>query len=150
MSLTTKNIHFYFLYKPFLFPNRRNLKKFIEQLIADEGYNIHYLNYIFCSDQYLNIYNKQYLNHNTLTDIITFPFNEPYEPITGDIYISIDRIKENAHFFKTTFSKELHRVIFHGVLHLCGYKDKTKNQKELIRNKEDYYLYKYFVSREKT
>lgn len=91
--------------------------------------------------------NKQYLNHDTLTDIITFELSPKETPLTSDIYISIDRIKENAKDFHTSFTNELHRVIFHGALHLSGYKDKTKEQAQLMRSKEEEYLKKYLVPR---
>ena len=105
------------------------------------------INYIFCSDDYLLELNKQYLNHNTLTDIITFELNAPGEPILSDIFISIDRVKENAKTLEIPFKQELHRVIFHGALHLCGYKDKKKEEQKLMRRKEDEYLNHYFVPR---
>ena len=85
------------------------------------------LSYIFCSDAYLHNINVEYLNHDTLTDIITFPYLSPPE-IEGDIFISVDRIRENAQTFQVTFEQELHRVIIHGVLHLCGQGDKTEEE----------------------
>jgi len=106
------------------------------------------LDYIFCSDTYLINLNQTYLKHDTYTDIITFPLSTPPAPVLSDVYISIDRVKENASTLKTTFTQELHRVIFHGALHLCGYMDKSKIEKKLMRKKEDFYLSSYFVSRE--
>jgi len=97
------------------------------------------LNYIFCSDTYLHKINLEYLKHDTLTDIITFDYSEKKQ-ISGDIFISIDRIKENAPKFNQSTDIELNRVLIHGVLHLLGYKDKTPKEKETMRAKEDFYL----------
>lgn len=94
---------------------------------------------VFCSDDYLLEMNKQYLDHDYYTDIITFDYVEN-NVISGDLFISIDRIAENAEKFNTTLLKELYRVVFHGVLHLVGYKDKTENEAKLMREKENYYL----------
>lgn len=98
------------------------------------------INFIFCSDDYLLEINKKYLQHDTFTDIITFDYSVSDGPISGDVFISIDRVKENAKQFQTPFVNELHRVMIHGVLHLAGYKDKTSEEKKLMRSKEDYYL----------
>jgi rRNA maturation RNase YbeY len=92
--------------------------------------------------------NKTHLNHDTYTDIITFELSPKNEALIADIYISVERVKENAQSFTTSFQKELHRVIFHGALHLCGYKDKSKKQSQLMRFKEEENLILYFVSRE--
>ena len=99
------------------------------------------LSFIFCSDLYLNSINKEYLNHNTLTDIITFD-NSPNQdsPVSGDIYISIERVRQNAQAFKASFDNELHRVLIHGVLHLLGYNDKKASDKAHMRKKEEAYL----------
>lgn len=94
---------------------------------------------VFCSDDYLLEMNKQYLDHDYYTDIITFDYVED-NVISGDLFISIDRIVENAEKFNTTLLKELYRVVFHGVLHLVGYKDKTDGEAKLMREKENYYL----------
>lgn len=94
------------------------------------------LHFIFCSDAFLLKLNKEYLGHQTLTDIITFDYSQK-KKLSGEIYISIPRVKENSKKFKTPFTNELHRVMIHGVLHLCGYKDKTKAQKEKSRERED-------------
>jgi len=98
------------------------------------------LNYIFCSDAYLLQINQQYLNHDTYTDIITFDNSETEKVITGDIFISIERIRENAAKYNITEADELHRVIIHGALHLLGYKDKTAVTKQKMTEKEDFYL----------
>lgn len=142
-------IQFYFLYPPFYFADRNSLKAFIVKLIKKEGRQTKHINYIFCTDEYLLSINQTHLHHDTFTDIITFDYSDDKsEKIISDIYISIDRVKENRLLFQTTFKKELLRVIFHGALHLCGYKDKTRADQQLMRNKEDYWLNKYFVSRE--
>ena len=118
------------------------LKNWIKEAIISEGYFLKELNYIFCSDQYLLQVNRQYLDHDTYTDIITFDNSEVEKLIVGDIFISIDRIRENAAKFNVTEADELHRVIIHGALHLLGYKDKTPVTKQKMTQKEDFYLNK--------
>jgi len=138
------NISFNFLAKTSLL-KRQQLKSFIKDIFKNEKKKARSLNYIFCSDQHLLEINKTYLGHNYFTDIITFDLTEPgSKTIEGEIYISIDTVKDNAKRFKTTISKELYRVIFHGVLHLCGYDDKTITDKSQMTEKENYYLEKYF------
>ena len=97
------------------------------------------VHYVFCDDDYLLEMNVKYLKHNTLTDIISFDYTMG-RLISGDIFISIDRVKENSREFDVSFDDELHRVMVHGLLHFCGYKDKTSREKGLMRSKEDYYL----------
>ena len=97
------------------------------------------INYIFCDDDYLVEKNIKYLNHNTLTDIISFDYTMG-TLISGDVFISIERVLENAKEFNVHFEDELHRVMIHGILHFCGYQDKTNEEKRLMRSKEDYYL----------
>ena len=127
-------------------------KKTIQRTIAFLLENEHKLpgeiSVIFCSDDYLLKINEQYLNHNYYTDIVTFDYVEN-SVISGDLFISIERIKENAGEMGVSFDEELHRVIFHGVLHLCGYKDKTEAEKKLMREKEDFYLVKAGFKKEK-
>src|SRR5215203_2372565 len=103
-------IFFHYIYSYFLFQNRNNLKIFINQLFQIEGRELQTVDYIFCTDKYLFKLNQKYLHHNTLTDIITFDLSETHQ-IVGEVYISIDRVKENAKLFNTTFTKELHRII---------------------------------------
>lgn len=103
--------------------------------------------YIFCSDSYLLNINREFLNHDTLTDIVTFDMTDAPNMLTGEIYISIERVAENAEKFGVTYINELHRVIFHGALHLCGFKDKKKEDKELMRKKEDESLAAYFKNK---
>jgi probable rRNA maturation factor len=120
--------------------NKSAVKKWITTTIEAEGYKLKELTYIFCSDNYLLQINQQYLNHDTYTDIITFDNSETDKVIIGDIFISIDRIRENAVKFKITDTDELHRVIIHGALHLLGYTDKTVVTKQKMTQKEDFYL----------
>lgn len=123
----------------FLPKNKIALRKWIVNSIKHEGKADGDINFIFCSDEYLLELNKSSLNHDYYTDIITFDYCEGQE-VSGDLFISIDRVKENAKEMKLTFEEELHRVMIHGVLHLCGYKDKTKKDAETMRSKEDFYL----------
>lgn len=102
------------------------------------------LDYIFCNDAYLLQINKEFLNHDTLTDIITFDLGKYDDEIVGEIYISTERVAENALKFNVSYHEELHRVIFHGTLHLCGYKDKTAADKEQMRKLENKCLAAYF------
>ena len=123
----------------FRLKNIKKIKSWIEKSVALERGIVGDLNYIFCSDTYLHKINLEYLKHDTLTDIITFDYSEKKQ-ISGDIFISIDRIKENALKFNQSTDIELNRVLIHGVLHLLGYKDKTPKEKETMRAKEDFYL----------
>ncbi len=116
-----------------------NVKKWISQAINNENYKQEDINYIFCNDDDLLEYNIKYLKHNTLTDIISFD-DSIGKVIGGDIYISVQRVEENAKLFEVSFEDELHRVMIHGILHFCGYNDKTESQKKTMRKKEDYYL----------
>ena len=121
---------------------KNKVKQWIKDTIVAEGYKLDELTYIFCSDPYLLKINVEYLDHDTYTDIITFDNSETDKVITGDIFISIDRIKENAARFNQAVADELHRVIIHGALHLLGYKDKTPADKKKMTEKEDFYLAK--------
>ena len=124
----------------FKLSNPRKTRYWIEKVIRKEGHRLGSLNYIFCSDSHLLSLNQQYLKHNTLTDIITFDNREGVNDIEGDIFISIDRVGDNAVKLSSDPDEELHRVIIHGVLHLCGYGDKSATQKSAMRKKEDAYL----------
>jgi rRNA maturation RNase YbeY len=117
----------------------------LEETVIEEGFVVGDIALVFCSDDYLLDMNKQYLNHDYYTDIITFDYTEN-EVVSGDLFISIDRIIDNSNVLNTDYDQELRRVCVHGVLHLCGYKDKTEEEVVLMRSKEDYYLQK-FVSR---
>lgn len=154
----------------FRLKNRVSIRKWIIESLSKENKVPGDINFIFCDDAYLFELNKKYLNHNTLTDIITFDYSQQENPksqisnpkfghpepvegqnpksqilnpksISGDIFISIERVKENAKKFNVDFDTELHRVIIHGILHLAGYKDKTKEAKTLMTQKEDFYIH---------
>lgn len=118
------------------------VRNWVTETIQAEGFKLKELNYIFCSDRYLLQINQQYLDHDTYTDIVTFDNSDIAKTITGDIFISIDRIRENASKFGVTEANELHRVIIHGALHLLGYKDKSPADKKKMTLKEDFYLNK--------
>ncbi len=136
-------IHFFFPYKQFTLKRRKQLKIFILDIFKKKNKKLGSLRYIFCSDNELLQINRRYLNHDFFTDIITFDLGTG-GTIEGEIYISVERVKENARLWHTTLKEELHRVIFHGVLHLCGYKDKLKEEKKEMRRKEDRLLQSYF------
>jgi len=121
----------------------RKKKNWIKDLIAKEGFNLVELNYVFVSDEALLVINRKYLNHDTYTDIITFDNSENNNQIEGDIFISIERIKENSVIFSNNFETELLRVMAHGVLHLCGYGDKKEKEVKIMREKENFYIQSY-------
>lgn len=135
-------IHFFEEDIAFKLKNKTHLKKWITETIQHEGFKLKELTYIFCSDDYLLKINQEYLDHDTYTDIITFDNSDTEKVIIGDIFISIDRIRENARNFNVSETDELHRVIIHGALHLLGYKDKTPVTKQKMTQKEDFYLIK--------
>ena len=139
-------IHFHQADQSVVLKNKIQLKHFLASIVQDfrKNHRIDTISYIFCSDDYLLNINKEYLQHDTYTDIITFDLSNTETAIISDIFISVDRIKENAHKFNTSMEQELHRVIFHGILHLCGLKDKSKKDAALMRSKEEYYLNTYF------
>jgi len=112
------------------------LSRWISEIILNENHELGDLTYVFCDDDYLHKLNLQFLNHDTLTDIISFD-NSLGKQIHGEIYISVERVKENAGTYQVAFLEELHRVIIHGVLHFCGYKDKTEKQQETMSCKEN-------------
>lgn len=126
--------------------NRRALNKFITTLIQQHLPSVKKfdLAYIFCSDDYLLTINQDFLQHDTYTDIITFDLSENVNHLQAEMYISIDRITENAAKFNTDYERELHRVIFHGVLHLCGFKDKTEKDSTTMRSQEETCMNAYF------
>ena len=141
----------------FSLKEKKKLKEFIRHQTLDIGHQTVNLSFVFCSDVYLLAINKKFLGHDYYTDIITFPLSENEQVLAGEIYISIDRVKDNAkkysaHFFspfkgegarRADEDAELHRVMFHGVLHMLGYKDKTKPQKAEMRKMEDKWLGKF-------
>lgn len=115
-------------------------RTFVETLFRKEKKKLAVINYVFCSDKYLLEINRSFLHHDYYTDIITFGLSAPDEPVEAEIYISIDRVKDNARQLGISFREEMLRVIFHGALHLCGYRDKKKGEIEMMRKKEDHYL----------
>ncbi len=130
---------------PALLIKRKILKGFIQNLFKREGKELEMLDIIFCTDDYLLEINQNHLSHNYYTDIITFDLSPTKNaPTIGELYISIDRVKDNANTHQVTFTNELHRVIFHGSLHLCGYKDKKEEDIAVMRKMEERYLGLYF------
>jgi len=125
--------------------NKRKLSAFLDTIISKYMKNVKTaeMNIIFCNDTFLLEMNNNFLDHDTFTDIITFDLSESKSVVDGEIYISVERVRENAKIFKTTYNDELHRVIFHGVLHLCGFKDKKEKDKKIMRENEDYCLEHY-------
>lgn len=126
----------------FELPNEDNLTNWLVGISDSEQKKINLISFIFCSDEYLLRINREYLDHDDYTDIITFPYKQGKE-IESDIFISIDRVKENATTFTSTFENELLRVMSHGLLHLMGYKDKTEEDKAEMRKKEDWAIVKF-------
>jgi rRNA maturation RNase YbeY len=124
--------------------NRSILKSFLKNIAKKENTKIKDLNIIFCSDEYLLDINRQYLKHDYKTDIITFEISNDVDGKTAELYISVDSVFKNSIDYQSTKKNEIHRVIFHGVLHLCGYRDKSKLDIALMRSKEDEYLKQYF------
>lgn len=134
----------YFFYEtPVRFADKGHLKTFLRKWFRKKGIKVSGLNYIFCSDKYLLEINQQYLKHDYYTDIITFNMAAQNEPVAGEIYISVDRARENARLHHETLRREIHRLIFHGALHLAGYKDKTIAQKKEMRQAEEFLLNRY-------
>lgn len=139
--MTSKSkVYFFFDTVNHHLKNRARVKQAVELIFRKEKKKLDHLNYIFCSDTALLSINKQYLKHDYYTDIITFDLSENKDKVSGEIYISVDRVRENAAILKTPFSKELIRVIFHGALHLCGYRDKKSKGERKMREKEEFYL----------
>ena len=127
----------------FVLKNKAVYTKWLKDVITQEGSSCGTINFIFCSDDYLLDKNQSFLNHDTLTDIITFDYSTHVpgkKTLNGDIFISIDRVAENAGIFGVEFLHELSRVLVHGVLHLAGYTDKTRSQQKVMRSREDLYL----------
>lgn len=137
-------VQFYFLDRNPVLKERNKLKLFIEKIFIQEKKRLKNLSYIFCSDEHLLSINKDFLKHDFYTDVITFDLSSAKMQTEGEVYISIDRIKDNARHLGVSLKEELHRVIFHGALHLCGYKDKNKNDTATMRLMEEKYLKWYF------
>lgn len=123
-------------------PNKRKIKAWIKDTVLAEGFELDEMNFIFCNDAYLLDINKKYLGHDTFTDIITFDNSEVEKHVTSDVFISIERVKENSKTYNTAIYDEVCRIIIHGTLHLLGYGDKSLSEKEKMTMKEDYYLEK--------
>ncbi len=134
-------VHYFNEQCSFTLKGKKNTSAWLTKVLEREGKKSGEINYIFCSDAYLIQLNNAHLQHNTYTDIITFDYSEKLsQTVSSDIYISVERVKENAKVFNTSFKEELNRVMVHGVLHLCGYKDKKTEEKKEMRAKEDFYL----------
>lgn len=137
-TFDTKMVHFFSEETEYTLSEPDKVRFWLNQLVSQYGFNIDELNYIFCSDQYLHRINVEHLNHDTYTDIITFPLSdESSQIVSGDIFISIDRVTENASAFGQRFEDELSRVMAHGVLHMVGFKDKTEEQILAMRSAEE-------------
>ncbi len=123
----------------FQLENEEKTSNWLQKIANKEGFIVAAINYIFCDDEYLHKINMEYLNHDTYTDIITFDNSEDEDEqvLEGDIFISVDRVKENSAELKTTFEQEIHRVMVHGLLHLTGYDDHSEEDKQLMRDKEN-------------
>ncbi len=137
--MSQSGIRFFNENTSFRLRNKKSIRAWISDAVINEGKIPGEISVIFCNDSFLLDMNIRYLNHDTLTDIITFEYNEGLL-ISGDIFISIERVKENARLFSKSFNDELHRVIIHGMLHLCGYKDKTMKDTATMRRMEEAYL----------
>lgn len=142
-SPASGELSFHFL-KATTLRSRKRLRIFLFQLVKKEAKAAAHLSFVFCSDKHLLGLNRKFLRHDYYTDILTFPLDPIPGAIHGEMYLSVDRIRENAKQLGISSEQELHRVIFHGVLHLCGYEDKTAAQIKEIRAREDFYLNKYF------
>lgn len=145
--MVNSSVRFGYADRSVLLKSKRAVQAFVGQLVYRETGKACKLQYVFCSDDYLYQMNLSFLNHDDLTDIITFDLSSGPLIIEGEIYISVDRVGDNAKMLGTPFREELLRVIFHGALHLCGYKDKSNADKRVMRRKEDEYLELFMESR---
>jgi rRNA maturation RNase YbeY len=136
-------INFFSEKKTFKINNKKKLRLLFKEVCKQEKAVLSFVNCVFCSDEYLHKINKKHLKHNFLTDIITFDFSEKKNQIEGDLYISVDRVKDNAKKYKDTFLDETTRVVLHGLLHLIGYNDKTEKEKKRMRVLENKYVSLY-------
>ena len=139
-------IHFFSEEIPYTLKERLNRKRWLTKIATNAGFKIKELNYVFCSDEYLYQMNRDYLKHDTYTDIITFDNSEKKDDIEGDIFVSIDRVRENAKTLAQEVETEMNRVLAHGLLHLMGYKDKTQEEAALMRLKEEESIKLYVLS----
>jgi rRNA maturation RNase YbeY len=138
--MSAERIHYFTEDIAYLYKDKSITRKWIEKAAGQEGFKTGDINLIFCSDEYLHEINVKFLHHNTYTDIITFDLSEDKDVMSGDIFISVERARENSDKYNVPELKEIRRLIIHGILHLAGYRDKTKEEKALMRQKEDYYL----------
>lgn len=136
--MSDEGIHYYNEDSTLKLEHPQIISHWIKSVFSEENAAFVTINFIYCSDTYLHELNMKYLQHDTLTDVITFAYNKT--PVEGDVFISIDRVTENAKKFKVDILTELYRVMVHGVLHLIGYNDKTREEQELMRNMENKYL----------
>ncbi len=120
--------------------NKQEVKNLVSFIFKNEGFELDKVSFIFSSDEAVLRLNKQFLNHDTLTDILTFPLSNPSEPVSSEIYISVERVKENSEKFGVIYLEELYRVMIHGILHLCGFSDHNSGLKSEMRDKENFYL----------
>ena len=135
--MPSKSIQFFTDGVHFNLRDRNKVRLWLERVARKHSKAIDSLNYVFVSDQHLWQINRQFLHHDTFTDIITFPHHTANGLVGGEIYVSIDRVKENAVSFKVSFTNEVHRVMAHGLLHLCGFKDKTAREQSVMRSQEE-------------
>lgn len=140
-----KEVTFRYADRKLVLAQKTAIRAFVETIFKKEKKKLAHINYVFCSDAYLLNINRDFLSHDYYTDIITFGLSEPGEPVEAEIYISVDRVKDNAVQLGVSFKEEMLRVIFHGALHLCGYKDKKKSDITLMREKENHYLSTYLT-----
>ena len=140
ISDVMQKISFYSADRKIPLRNRTAVRQFLSSLFLKENIEVDHIDYIICSDEYLLKINEAYLNHSYYTDIITFCLSSPGAPVLAELYLSTDRIKENAKAYSVTYHSELLRVIIHGALHLCGYQDLTASQKKEMRKRENLYL----------
>ena len=146
MAVKRGYIYFHYPEKGFQLTNRNQLKDFLLSMAKKGGRPVETINYVFCNDEYLLNVNREYLDHDYYTDIISFELSEQGAPILADIFISIDRVRDNSVAFNTSFKKEILRVIIHGMLHLLGFNDKSEAQQKKMRKMEDYYLNQHIRS----
>lgn len=140
-----KEVTFRYADRKLVLAQKTAIQAFVETIFKKEKKKLAHINYVFCSDAFLLNINRDFLSHDYYTDIITFGLSEPGEPVEAEIYISVDRVKDNAVQLDVSFKEEMLRVIFHGALHLCGYKDKKKSDITLMREKENHYLSTYLT-----
>jgi len=140
-----KGVTFRYADRKLALAQKTAIQTFVETIFKKEKKKLAHINYVFCSDTYLLNINRDFLSHDYYTDIITFGLSEPGEPVEAEIYISVDRVKDNADQLGVSFKEEMLRVIFHGALHLCDYKDKKKSDIALMREKENHYLSTYLT-----